>query len=246
MNSPQQNHDFKALSPQHFIIPFFLVLLLWFVKYAEFKTGSNWTHLGVFPGKVEGLIGVLTAPAIHADLLHLTNNSFPLLILGTIIYYFYGNLLFRVVIGSWLISGLVVWFIGRPAYHIGFSGVVYAMASFVFISGLIRRHRQLIALSFVVVFMYGSLVWGLFPIEESMSWESHLSGATAGLLLALVYRKMGPTRKVYEWEQEPDYMEIEVDYEEVQAESQPPEQPQVRYIYTPKKETDPGEESVSK
>lgn len=246
MNSPQQNHDFKPLSLQHFIIPFFLVLLLWFVKYAEFKTGSNWTHLGVFPGKVEGLIGVLTGPAIHADLLHLANNSFPLLILGTIIYYFYGNLLFRVVIGSWLISGLVVWLIGRPAFHIGFSGVVYAMAGFVFVSGLIRRHRQLLALSFVVVFLYGSLVWGLFPIEESMSYESHLSGAIAGVTLAVLYRKVGPTRKPYDWELEPDYLSIEVEYEEVLPEIGGAEQTEIRYIYTPKKETDPNAESVSK
>ena len=176
----------------HVLPAFYLMLLAWIAFYLEWRSGASWGSYGLFPRSMEGLLGIVTMPVLHADLLHLVNNSIPLIVLGSLLRYFYKPLFVPIVLWSWLLTGILTWAIGREAYHIGASGLVYALASFLFFSGAWRRHRPLMAVSFFVVFAYGSMVWGLFPIEEQISWEGHLSGAIAGLLLAFAYRNIGP------------------------------------------------------
>lgn len=89
-------------------------------------------------------------------------------------------------------TGILLWIIGRDSYHIGMSGIIYALASFLTVSGLIKRNYRLTALSLTVIFIYGSFFWGLFPIEQQISWEGHLSGAFVGFLLALFFKNQGP------------------------------------------------------
>lgn len=98
--------------------------------------------------------------------------------------------------------GIWVWVGGRSGYHIGASGLVYGLASFLFFSGVIRNDIRLLAISLLVVFLYGSMIWGIFPIFPQVSWESHMLGGISGLVLAIYYRKYGPQKKVYEWELE--------------------------------------------
>ncbi len=158
--------------------------------------------LGVYPRTPKGLHGVLLTPFVHADLKHLLSNSIPLLVLGTGVIYFYRNLSYKVFLIVWIASGICLWVAGRPSYHIGASGVVYGLASFLFFSGAIRRDPRLAAISLVVVFLYGGLIWGIFPIWPNISWEGHLFGGVAGLACALAYRHQGPKRPVYSWELE--------------------------------------------
>ncbi len=109
----------------------------------------------------------------------------------------------------------MVWLWGREAWHIGASGLVYGLASFLFFSGIIRKYFRLIALSLLIVFIYGSMVWGLFPgVYKDVSWESHMLGFVSGVILAICYRKEGPQPPVYEWMDEDEAIIDETGEEE--------------------------------
>ncbi len=174
------------------------------MKFVEFGFQTDFAHLGIYPMHLNGLAGIFTAPLIHADIHHLADNSIPVFVLSLSIFYFYREVAYAVFFLTWLISGLLVWIIGREAYHIGASGLIYGLAAFIFLSGVIRRNKSLLAISLLVIFLYGSLVWGVFPYDYRISWESHLMGGITGFILAVVYRHEGP---------EPDKMDIEEEEE---------------------------------
>lgn len=190
------------------IYPLMLVAFMWIAFWAEFRFGWDSRVLGIYPGKASGLMGIVFGPFIHADLKHLFNNSVPILVLGAALFYFYRDLRWRVLIFGTLATGVLTWFIGRPAIHIGASGVVYMLAAFLFFKGIFSKHFQLIALSLVVVFLYGSLLWYLFPIDPKISWEGHLSGFLVGFALAVLFRRNVMEHRRYDWERE-DYQEEE-------------------------------------
>jgi len=178
---------------------------MWLVMSAEAIFRTDFYFLGIFPKRLTSLTGIITSPFIHADLKHIFNNTIPLFVLGTALFYFYSQVSFRVLLWLFLLTGMAVWLTGRPAWHIGASGIIYGLASFLFVSGIIRRHIPLMALSLLVVFLYGEMVWGIFPgFRIDISWESHMLGAVAGLILAVWFRAEGPQRPVpfYEREEE--------------------------------------------
>ena len=182
--------------------PLLFVFLSWIVFWAETRFGFNFNYLGIYPQKIEGLRGVLFAPFIHSSLKHLFNNSIPLLVLGTALFYFYRNIRWRVCLIGFILTGVLTWAIGRPALHIGASGIVYLLASFLFFKGIFSKQYQLTALALVVVFLYGSLLWYVFPIDPKISWEGHLSGLLAGLVLAVVFKSNPVENDIYDWERE--------------------------------------------
>ena len=186
------------------IIPGMFVLLMWLAKAAELLFDLDLTGLGIYPRKMEGLSGILFSPFIHSDLRHLFNNSLPLFLLSVALFFFYSEVALKVFTWTYLVTGLLVWLGGREAWHIGASGIVYGLASFLFFSGIIRRYYRLVALSLLVVFLYGEMVWGIFPgmYGQAVSWESHMLGAFSGILLAVIFRKQGPQMPVKEWEEE--------------------------------------------
>jgi membrane associated rhomboid family serine protease len=188
------------------VFPAFFLLLIWTIKISEFALELNFAQLGLYPLKAEGLKGIFLSPLIHADFKHLFDNSIPLFFLSVAIYYFYRPVAYRVFFLVWLISGLIVWLTARPAYHIGASGLVYGFASFLFFSGVIRNNIHLLAISLLVVFLYGSLIWGIFPYDFRISWESHLVGGMAGAAMAVYFRSYGPvtTRKIWPEDEEED------------------------------------------
>jgi membrane associated rhomboid family serine protease len=177
---------------QSLLFPSFFLIIIWLVKIFEIVFDLDLVYLGLFPLKSSGLVGILTAPLIHADFKHLFDNSVPVFVLSVAIFYFYRPVAFKVFFFTWIISGILVWIGGRPAYHIGASGLIYGFASFLFFSGIIRNSINLLAISLLVVFLYGSLVWGILPFDYKISWESHLFGSLTGLFLALAYRHYGP------------------------------------------------------
>ena len=190
-----------------FLIPLLFVIVLWAIKLFEIQNNLDFGKYGIYPKSLDGLKGIFFTPLIHGDINHLLNNSIPLLVLGTTIFFFYREVALKLVFWSWLMTGIWVWSAAVPAYHIGASGVVYAMASFIFFSGVFRKHYKLMSISLMVVFLYGSMVWGIFPIKQGISWESHLYGSIAGLFLAYYYRKTGLQKPKYEWEDEDNDME---------------------------------------
>jgi membrane associated rhomboid family serine protease len=151
-----------------------------------------------------GLTGILLAPLMHGGFAHLLANSLPLVILGTTMLYLYPHAALRVLPTVYLGSGAAVWLFARDSSHIGASGLVYGLVSFIFLSGLLRRDRRAIGASLLVCFLYGSSVWGVLPLEAGVSWETHLAAAILGTALAFVFRHVDvPARKRYSWEDEP-------------------------------------------
>jgi membrane associated rhomboid family serine protease len=185
------------------IIPGIFIFFMWLVKIIEVLFDIDLSRFGIYPLNAKGLSGIFLSPFIHADFTHLFNNSIPLFLLSIALFYFYSEVALKVFIWTYFLTGLLVWFAGREAWHIGASGLVYGLASFLFFSGIIRRYFRLIALSLLIVFLYGSMVWGLFPgVYKNVSWESHMLGFFSGVLLAVCFRNQGPQKPVYEWMEE--------------------------------------------
>ncbi len=174
------------------IFPAFFLFLMWIVKFMEFGLETDFHFLGIYPLKLKGIIGIITAPLVHSDMNHLFDNSLPVFFLSFAVFYFYSEVSFQVFFLVYFITGFLVWIVGREAYHIGASGLVYGFAAFLFVSGIIRSNRNLMAISLLVIFLYGGLVWGLLPYDFRISWEAHLMGAFTGVILAFIYRHEGP------------------------------------------------------
>jgi len=191
----------KKKISQSLFYPVAFVIILWLVKIIEISFGINFISLGIYPRKISGLIGIITAPLIHADFNHLISNSLPLLFLGLGISYAYPTISKKLFLGVYILHGLLVWIFARQAYHIGASGVVYGFVAFLFFSGIIRRDNRSVALALIVTFLYGGLTWGVLPIKAEISWEAHLFGSLIGILFAFLFRKSDPAPK-YDWEEE--------------------------------------------
>ncbi|NKI33241.1 rhomboid family intramembrane serine protease [Croceivirga thetidis] len=205
-----QNQDFK-FSNSVLFVPFFSMLLIWVVYWLELKLGVNFNEYGVYPRKIGGLVGVLCSPFIHGSREHLYNNTIPLVVLTAATFYFYRSVAWKVMVFGILISGFLTWIIGRPSFHIGASGLIYVLVSFIFFKGIFTKHFRLIALSLAVVFLYGSMIWYIFPIEEGISWEGHLSGFVVGFVMAYFLKTTVPKEKKFAWEKE-DYNEEEDEF----------------------------------
>lgn len=205
--------NIQALDPVNLGVPLFSVLIIWIVYWAEVKFNFSLNYLGVSPHSFVGLRGVIFSPLIHGSIEHLYSNTIPLFLLTLALFYFYRKLAFKVFLMGWLLSGLLTWLMGEEgSHHIGASGLIYVFASFLFFKGIWSKHYRLMSLSFIVVFLYGSLVWGVLPGVPGISWEGHLAGFIAGLLLALFYRNVIVVeKKKYEWEKE-SYLEEEDEF----------------------------------
>lgn len=168
--------------------PAFFVGIIWIIKISELTLNKDFSSFGLYPLKIKGIIGIITSPLIHGNIEHLIANSIPLLVLGTFLFYFYSKVSYKVFFLIYIMTGIWVWFGGRPSYHIGASGIVYGLAGFIFTSGVILKNIRLLAISLLVVFLYGSMFWGIFPLDPKISWESHLLGLIAGIILAIIYK----------------------------------------------------------
>lgn len=195
-----QDTTFK-LSKKTVLLPLLLLFVMWFVYGFEITFGYNFNQLGVYPRTFSGLKGVIFSPLIHANAKHLFNNSIPLLILLLSLGYFYQSISKKIIVFGWIFTGLLTWLIARSSYHIGASGIVYMLVSFIFFSGIFRKYYRLLAVSLVVIFLYGSMAWYLFPIEKGISFEAHAAGFVTGLLLAILYKNQGPQKEEIMWEQ---------------------------------------------
>ena|ERR1017187_647939 len=194
---PKTRKFFRLIS-----FPLLFIVLLWAVRFADFAFDLNLVKWGIYPRRVSGIPGILFGPLIHANNLHLISNSVPLLFLGLILFSFYKEVAFSAFYWIYFTTGIWVWLAGREAYHVGASGLIYSFVCFLFYSGIFRRKKSLMAISLLMVFLYGSLIWGVLPFQEKISWESHLLGAVAGLIVAFFLRKEGPQKEIYDWESE--------------------------------------------
>ena len=215
----EQKRMFRSL-----IIPGIFVLVMWLIKIFEVVFHVDLEGYGLTPLTWHGLTGILFAPLLHASFSHLSANTLPFFFLGGLLFYFYRPIAWKTFWGIWLITGLWVWVFARgDSVHVGASGVVYGLASFLFLSGIIRRNSKLMAITMLIAFLYGGLVWGIFPQlfpHQPISWESHLMGLLSGAILAIYYRKSGPQREEYVWNDEE-----EEDNDDEDHPDEPPQDP---------------------
>jgi len=186
--------------------PILFVLIIWIVHWVEVRFNIDLNSHGIRPRSAKGLLGVFTGPFLHSGLTHLYHNSIPLFVLSAATFYFYRKIAWQVISFGVLLSGILTWIIARTGNHIGASGLIYVLFAFTMFKGIFSKHYRLIALSFMVIFLYGSMLWYVFPVKEQMSWEGHLAGLITGFFFAIVYRKAIARPKRYKWE-EPDYEE---------------------------------------
>jgi len=187
-------------------LPLFFVLFLWFIYWLQIRFDFDFYQYGIYPRDFSGLKGVLFSPFIHENLGHLYNNSIPLLVLLAALHYFYPQQSLPVIVYGILFSGLITWVIGRPNYHIGASGLIYVLVSFIFFKGIQTRYYRLVALSFSVILLYGGMIWYVFPeVDANISWEGHLAGFLTGFTLTLFYKTPEYAKPiVYDW-QKPEF-----------------------------------------
>jgi len=199
------------------------VFLLWTIQAFELAFSIDLHEFGILPRTLKGTIGIITGPLVHGDFFHLVSNTFPLVILGVGIFYFYHRIALEVIILIYLMTGFWVWVVAREAYHIGASGIVYGLLSFLFFSGLLRRDSKTLAVSLILLFVYGgNMIYGVFPVIKGISWESHLMGGLSGLFCAIMYRSSKSSV-------ESDAAPIEIDTEEKNSQSE--ENDKVVYHY---------------
>lgn len=198
-NSYFESHLRNAFPPAILVL-----IIMWLAYWSDYLFVFDFHKLGVLPKTSDGLKGVFFMPWIHShdDIRHILNNSVPTFLLLTLLFYSYQEIALRVFLLSWFVTGILLWVFAQNngAYHIGMSGVIYALAAFLFTSGVIRKYLPLQALSLFIVFIYGSMIWGIFPSEQHISWEGHLSGMLVGVFLAFYYQKRGPQRPKYQYE----------------------------------------------
>lgn len=191
-------------------LPLFFVLFLWFIYWLEIRFGFDFVTNGILPRTASGLQGIILSPFIHSDINHLYNNSIPLLALLAALQFFYSKQSFFIIVLGILFSGLITWGIGRESYHIGASGLIYVLVSFIFFKGLMTKYYRLVALSLTVIMLYGGMLWYVFPkVDDTISWEGHLAGLLTGLILSFMYKT--PEYKMvvkYDWEK-PDFDPLE-------------------------------------
>ncbi len=156
----------------------------------------DFTRLGVYPMQKRGVFGIFAHPLIHSSFKHLLANTIPLFFLSWCLFYFYRHIASYILFTVWVGCGVLTFLIGKPGWHIGASGIIYALAFFLFFSGILRKYVPLVAISLLITFLYGGMIWNMFPqfAKETTSWEGHLSGAIAGTLCAMGFMNQGPQR----------------------------------------------------
>ena len=197
------------------IIPALLVFALYALKALETGMGWDFTSWGVRPLEWRGVAGIVLHPLVHADWEHLAANTLPLFFLSWCLFYFYRHIASYIFFTIWIGCGIITFLIGKPGWHVGASGIIYGLAFFLFFSGILRKHVPLVAISLLITFLYGGLVWSMFPqfAKSTTSWEGHLGGAIAGTICAAAFRRYGPQRPepFAEEEEENDAPESTVD-----------------------------------
>jgi membrane associated rhomboid family serine protease len=148
------------------------------------------TKFGIVPRTTNGLIGIFTAPFLHGGMQHLLSNTIPLTTLLIVLNTIYPSKTVLVIVFISIASGILVWIFGRNANHIGASALIYGLVTFLIAYGILEKKYISIFVSIAVGAVYGGLIWGIFPsLKSYISWEGHLFGAIAGIIIAFLLNK---------------------------------------------------------
>ncbi|MFC2113972.1 rhomboid family intramembrane serine protease [Bacteroidota bacterium] len=228
------DQDKKKLRDGFYFSVSFL-LIFWIIKLVEINFNLDFSRYGIFPRRISGLWGILFTPFLHKDLHHLFNNSVPFFVSIIGIFYFFRKSSLTILAGIWLITHILIWFVAGNGYHIGASGLVYGFMSFLFFGGAFSNNRNLLGLSLVIIFAYGTMFWGILPVETAVSWESHLMGAIVGMLFAFIFRKQGIPPEKFDWEEDEENVD---DLTDEEIDELIDEKTKIKYRFIPGKKTE--------
>lgn len=185
-----------------FLIALLFTLALWWIKLCELFFGLSLASFGVYPLSLSGLLGIVLAPVIHGSLDHVISNTLPVLTLATMLFYGYPRSRGKALAMIWILSGIGVWCFGRENYHIGASGIAHGMFFYLFIIGILRGDKRSSALLMVAFYLYGGMLFSIFPSAAQISFEYHFFGAVAGVFCAVLFRNLDPisSSKRYDWQ----------------------------------------------
>ena len=198
---------------QALYVPLLLVLLIIIMHVLRLYDIIGFKYLALIPMEVEGLSGIVLMVFGHKDWDHLISNIIPLLLFAWALFYYYREFSLKALFLMWFIAGLWLWFFAQDGRHVGASGLVYALATFHITSAWLRRVFRLMAFAMLVIFLYGGMIWGFFPElfpEQNISWEGHLTGALAGITVAVYFRKRGLQKPVLEDDDEDEDEDEEI------------------------------------
>lgn len=200
----QERYIFRRKVRVSLFMPLLLIFIMWMVAIVEALFNLSFYKFGVIPRDLIHSYNIFFATFIHKDWLHLWANTIPIFMLSWGLFFFYREIAYKVFLQMYIGSALLLWIIGRNAFHIGSSGLIYALASFLFMSGIIQKNYRLMAISLIVSFIYGSMIWGIIPTVTDISWEGHLSGLFIGFVLAVLYRNKGPVIPTHNFDSDED------------------------------------------
>lgn len=203
------------MSRSRYLVPVIYCLLIIGLFIAQQYDASLMTEWAILPHNPAYLKGIITAVFIHANIEHLSSNFLPFVVCIFGLFYFYNEIALRITLLAHIATGTLIWLLARPVFHVGASGLIYALVLFILSSALIKRNKKLIVLAFIVLTFQGGLIWGLVPQNTQISWESHLYGAITGIVLAIIFRKYGPEPEKIpltdeEYEDTDDYKHLSV------------------------------------
>ena len=160
------------------------VALLWSIECVNALLGHRLNRWGVLPRTLSGLVGIPLSPFLHGSFAHLSLNTLPLVTLGGLLVLQGKRLFLSVSLWIILLSGTALWLLGRSAYHIGASSVLFGYFGYLVARGWYERSVPALLVAFLTLVLYGSIVWGVLPTRAYISWEGHLFGLLAGVLVA--------------------------------------------------------------
>lgn len=215
LRQPDPNFSSSRRSRENFVLAVKIsagfLAVVWAVFIFDRLLGLELVRFGLRPRDGVGLLGLITTPLLHGDIGHLASNSLPLFVGGVAILFLYPNAALRALPMMYVGSAALAWVFARPNIHIGASGLVYGILAFVFVSGILRRDLRSVGVSLLIWFLYGSMLWGIFPVKQGMSWELHACGLFMGVVLAIAYRRRDrPPLKRYAWEDEWDDIDEDI------------------------------------
>ena len=199
--------------PHVFWVPFVSLLVIWLIYYLDWRYFFEFNNFGIVPRTFKGLRGVLFSPFLHGSIQHLWNNTLALAVLLPLICYYYYKNWQTLIFGGIVLSGIGTWLIAKTGTHIGASGLIYVLTAYMFFTGIRSKQYRLMAISFLMIILYGGSVWYMLPdVEEGISWQGHLAGFLSGFLLSYMLKRpqFEPEYK-YDW-QHPDYDESKDDF----------------------------------
>ena len=181
--------DSSEIIKKSFRFILIVVGLLWAIWLIDLILPFDLTRFGIHPRTLSGLVGIVLAPLIHANFLHLLSNTVPLIVLLLALFIYDDKNAGSIILLSVLLGGFLVWLFGRSAYHVGASGLIYSLASYLIASAFFRFDFKSFILALIIFILYGGLIWGIFPTRPWVSFEGHLFGAIAGVFLAWLVNK---------------------------------------------------------